>query len=212
MCYEFSVHKTRIFMCARKLLSLSSIVSLLRQNYDPMQICHMSARSFKQAKAMSVFILFYLTLTFHFVMRASCYSLLILRGYTLLWFVQPQTKKFEGLFKDLPRTNYGFQGLVFLINRHSLTAPFWTSYWQNHVMESCIIITSSATVDRITPNILLPATTLMKNDWVWLAIASEVQRQPLSKKPKWHIAHWIKMILDKAVNLKEFWWPNKHIK
>ena len=124
MCYELSVHKTRIFMRARKLLSLSSIVSLLRQNYDPMQICHMSARSFKQAKAMSVFILFYLTLTFHFVMRASCYSLLILRGYTPLWFVQPQTKKFEGLFKDLPRTNYSFQGLVFFNKSAFFNCPF----------------------------------------------------------------------------------------
>ena len=32
---------------------------------------------------------------------------------------------------------------------------------------------------HITPSILLPDTTLMENDWVWLAIASEVQRQPL---------------------------------
>ena len=36
------------------------------------------------------------------------------------------------------------------MNRHSWTAPFWTSYWLNHVMESCIIFTSSSMVDRIT--------------------------------------------------------------
>ena len=32
---------------------------------------------------------------------------------------------------------------------------------------------------HITPSILLPDTTLLENDWVWLAIACEVQRQPL---------------------------------
>ena len=36
------------------------------------------------------------------------------------------------------------------MNRHSWTAPFWTSYWLNHVMESCIIFTSSSMVDLIT--------------------------------------------------------------
>ena len=81
-----------------------------------------------------------------------CYLLLVLRGYTLFWLVQPQTSKFQGLFRDLPKTNYSLQGLILIysMNRHSLTAPFWTSYWLNHIMESCIIFTSSAMVDRIT--------------------------------------------------------------
>ena len=38
---------------------------------------------------------------------------------------------------------------IYSINRLFLTAPFWISYWLNHVMESCIIITSSAMVDCI---------------------------------------------------------------
>ena len=42
------------------------------------------------------------------------------------WFVQLQTNKFQGFFKDFSRTNYSFQGLRFYsINRHYLT-PFWT--------------------------------------------------------------------------------------
>ena len=36
------------------------------------------------------------------------------------------------------------------MNQHSWTAPFWTSCWLNHVMESCIIFTSLSMVDRIT--------------------------------------------------------------
>ena len=36
-------------------------------------------------------------------------------------FVQLQTNKFQGLFKDFPRTNYSFQELTFISTRHSLT-------------------------------------------------------------------------------------------
>ena len=57
------------------------------------------------------------------------------------------SRTFQGFAKDKlqsSRTN------IYSMNPHSLTAPFWTSYWLNHVMESCIIFTSSAMVDRIT--------------------------------------------------------------
>ena len=36
-----------------------------------------------------------LTLTFHFMMRTSCYLLLVLRGYTLLWLVQLRQTNFK---------------------------------------------------------------------------------------------------------------------
>ena len=57
------------------------------------------------------------------------------------------SRTFQGFAKDKLQSS---STNIYSMNRHSLTAPFWTSYWLNHVMESCIIFTSSAMVDRIT--------------------------------------------------------------
>ena len=75
---------------------------------------------------------------------------------------------------------------IYSINQHSLTAPFWTSYWLNHVMESCIIITSSA--------IALHQVYYFLIQHLWKMIGFDLQlhlsyRDSLqSKKPKWDIA------------------------
>ena len=119
-----------------------------------------------------------LTLTFHFVMRTSCYLLLILRGYTLMLGTTSDkqiSRTFQGFAKDklqFSRTD------IYSINRHSLTVPFWTSYWLNHVTEWCIILLLRPWL-IVLPSMLLSTKILMENDWVWLTIVFEVQRQPL---------------------------------
>ena len=88
-----------------------------------------------------------LTLTFHYIV--ICY-----------WYWEDTHSIMVGTISDkqISRTFQGFaqdklqssRTNIYSMNRHSLTAPFWTSYWLNHIMESCIIFTSSAMVDRIT--------------------------------------------------------------
>ena len=119
-----------------------------------------------------------LTLTFHFVVRTSCYLLLILRGYTLMLGTTSDkqiSRTFQGFAKDklqFSRTD------IYSINQHSLTVPFWTSYWLNHVTEWCIILLLRPWL-IVLPSMLLSTKILMENDWVWLTIVFEVQRQPL---------------------------------
>ena len=61
------------------------------------------------------------------------------------WFVQLQTNKFQGLFKDKLQFS---RAKIYSINRHSLI-PFWTPYWQKHAMKSFTIFTSSVMVEHI---------------------------------------------------------------
>ena len=58
---------------------------------------------------------------------------------------------------------------IYLINQHFLT-PFDHPYWLKHIMESFTIFTSSAIIDHV---ILYD---FLQNDWLWLAIAYEVQK------------------------------------
>ena len=72
-----------------------------------------------------------LTLTFHFVVRTSCYLLLILRGYTLMLGTTSDkqiSRTFQGFAKDKLQFS---RADIYSISRHSLTAAFWTSD-QNH--------------------------------------------------------------------------------
>ena len=48
-----------------------------------------------------------------------------------VWFVQLETNKFQGLFKD--KSQFSRTNIYSVINRHSLT-PFWTHHWLKHVM------------------------------------------------------------------------------
>ena len=80
---------------------------------------------------------------------------------------------------------------IYSINRHSLTARFWRSYWLNHVMESCIIITSSAMVDCILHQVYY---FLIQHLWKMtgfdLQLHLRYRDSLLSKKPKCRdIAH-----------------------
>lgn len=73
--------------------------------------------------------------------------------------------------KEISRTFQGFSKAklqfsrtkIYSKNQHSLS-PFWTPYWLKNIMESFIILTSSATVVDHIINILvlLPATALCK--------------------------------------------------
>ena len=70
------------------------------------------------------------------VLQFLCYwwtsSLIKCSSFLCTWFVQLQTNKFQGLFKDklqFSRSN------IYSINQRSFT-PFWTPYWLKHVMES----------------------------------------------------------------------------
>ena len=47
------------------------------------------------------------------------------------WFVQLQTNKFQGFFKD--KSRFSRTNTYSIINRHSLT-PFWTHHWLKHLM------------------------------------------------------------------------------
>ena len=48
-----------------------------------------------------------------------------------VWFVQLQTNKFQGFFKD--KLQFSRTNIYSIINRHSLT-PLWTHHWLKHVM------------------------------------------------------------------------------
>ena len=83
---------------------------------------------------------------------------------------KPISRTFQGFFKD----KLQFAGTKnYSTNQHSLTL-FWTPYWLKHVMESFTILTSSAMVDHIILNYFPQQH--FQNDWVWLTIASEVQK------------------------------------
>ena len=64
----------------------------------------------------------------------SIRQMLIISGVEFVktvWFVQLQTYKFQGFFKD--KLQFSRTNIYSIINRHSLN-PFWTHHWLKHVM------------------------------------------------------------------------------
>ena len=99
------------------------------------------------------------------------------------WFVQLETNKFQGFFKDklqFTRTK------IYLINRHSLIPlKHWSRYWPKHVMESFMIFYffGHTTFRNKT----------LQNNWVWLVIASEVQNSIWNKETEINYCSCTKM-------------------
>ena len=78
-------------------------------------------------------------------------------------FVQFQTNKFQGLFKDFSRTNYSFQGQRYInFNKSTFFNPLWSPYCLKYIMQLFTLFTSSAIIDHIFYFTLLSATRLCK--------------------------------------------------
>ena len=79
------------------------------------------------------------------------------------------SRTFQGFFKDKLQFS---RTTIYSINRHYLTL-FWTPYWLKNAMESFTIFTFFS---HGWSHYLITTfrNKTMQNDWLWLAIASEV--------------------------------------
>lgn len=79
---------------------------------------------------------------------------------------------FEDFSRIFQEKNDGFQGLrIILKNQHCLT-PSWTVNWLKHVMKSLQFLLFQPSLHYIIYTTFRNNT--LQNDWVWLAISSEV--------------------------------------